>query len=177
MVENHLQMSAADQARAETFGPLDPGQHADPLLAARGARYGAFRVNAAISQALKAQMRATPNWANLAPDMKEALEMVAHKISRILAGDPNYDDSWVDIAGYATRVADRLRPQPFPPAEAPALREEYFVQFSVGAGTFITEGEPTIDSAFKRVELIRREHGDLASGVTIMRRFISEVAA
>lgn len=43
------------------------------------------------------------------PDMREALEMIAHKIGRILAGDPAYDDSWVDIAGYATRVAERLK--------------------------------------------------------------------
>ena len=110
MLENHLQMSADQQHRAETFEQsLLPGGHADPLLAARGARYGAFADNASISQALKAQMRQTPKWAALDADMKEALEMVAHKISRILAGDPHYDDSWVDIAGYATRVADRLR--------------------------------------------------------------------
>jgi len=32
---------------------------------------------------------------------REALEMIAHKIGRILNGDPNYADSWHDIAGYA----------------------------------------------------------------------------
>jgi len=26
-----------------------------------------------------------------------------------LNGDPNYDDSWVDIAGYATLIAKRLQ--------------------------------------------------------------------
>jgi hypothetical protein len=34
--------------------------------------------------------------------------MVAHKIARIINGDPNYSDSWVDVAGYAKLVADRL---------------------------------------------------------------------
>jgi hypothetical protein len=34
--------------------------------------------------------------------------MVVHKIGRILNGDPHYADSWVDIAGYAKLVADRL---------------------------------------------------------------------
>lgn len=34
--------------------------------------------------------------------------MIAHKIGRILNGDPNYADSWIDIAGYAKLVADRL---------------------------------------------------------------------
>lgn len=109
MLENQLQMTADEQHQAETFGPLAPDQHADPLLADRGARYGAFEDNAAISQALKAVMRNGPKWDALDPDMKEALEMNAHKISRILCGDPHYEDSWVDIAGYATRVADRLR--------------------------------------------------------------------
>jgi hypothetical protein len=41
-------------------------------------------------------------------DQREALDMIAHKIGRILNGDPNYADSWVDIAGYAKLVADRL---------------------------------------------------------------------
>jgi hypothetical protein len=41
--------------------------------------------------------------------MREALEMVAHKIGRILNGDPKYHDSWHDIIGYTKLVADRLR--------------------------------------------------------------------
>lgn len=109
MMQNPLHMTADQQRQANASAALAPGHHADPLLAARGARYGAFIDNASISQALKAQMRLAPKWEALDPDMKEALEMVVHKISRILAGDPHYDDSWVDIAGYATRVADRLQ--------------------------------------------------------------------
>lgn len=107
--ENHTHTNADEQHRVETFGPLEPGYHTDPLLAARGARYGAFSANARVSQSFKALMRAAPKWDTLDPDMKEALETIALKISRILCGDPQYDDSWVDIAGYATRVADRLR--------------------------------------------------------------------
>lgn len=34
--------------------------------------------------------------------------MIAHKLGRIINGDPNYSDSWHDIAGYAKLVADRL---------------------------------------------------------------------
>jgi hypothetical protein len=34
--------------------------------------------------------------------------MITHKISRILNGDPNYDDSWRDIAGYAMLVVKEL---------------------------------------------------------------------
>jgi hypothetical protein len=88
---------------------LTGGAEDNQLLAEREARYGAFKDNSELSQALKAVMRSGSNWEKLDADMKEALEMNAHKISRILCGDPQYDDSWVDIAGYAKRVADRLR--------------------------------------------------------------------
>ena len=50
----------------------------------------------------------SPNWAALSDDKKEALEMVAHKIGRILNGDPEYHDSWHDIIGYTKLVADTL---------------------------------------------------------------------
>lgn len=78
-------------------------------LSERGKRYGKFTGHAQITQDLKATMHGCPKWAALAPDQKEALEMVVHKIGRILNGDPDYDDSWVDIAGYAKLVADRLQ--------------------------------------------------------------------
>lgn len=77
-------------------------------LNARGARYGTFSVQAAISQTMKNFMRQSPNWDSLDPDMVEALDMIQHKIARILNGDPRYADSWHDIAGYATLVDKRL---------------------------------------------------------------------
>jgi len=45
----------------------------------------------------------------MAPDQWEALDMICSKISRIVNGDPDYDDSWVDIAGYAQLIVNRLR--------------------------------------------------------------------
>lgn len=77
------------------------------VLAERGARYGSFESHAAISQRLKAVLWES-NYQRMAPDQVEALEMVCHKMARILNGDPDYADSWVDIAGYAKLVADRL---------------------------------------------------------------------
>ena len=79
-------------------------------LAERGTRYGDFSEHARITQAIKAAMVDSPNWATLPADMKEALEMNAHKMGRILNGDPNYHDSWHDIVGYTKLVADRLEP-------------------------------------------------------------------
>lgn len=79
------------------------------VLQQRGSRYGEFINNANVSQDLKHIMEQSTNWNSMDNDMREALHMIAHKISRILEGDCSYDDSWVDIAGYATLVVDRLR--------------------------------------------------------------------
>ncbi len=78
------------------------------MLAGRESRYGSFQGHARISQDLKAAMHERSGWDGLQADQREALEMIQHKIARILNGDPNYADNWVDIAGYATLVANRL---------------------------------------------------------------------
>lgn len=78
-------------------------------LAERETRYGSFQSFAEISQGIKCAMR-KGNWNLLDSDQRECLEMLAHKIARILNGDPNYHDSWHDIVGYAKLVADRLDP-------------------------------------------------------------------
>jgi hypothetical protein len=80
------------------------------VLTERGTRYGKFIHHAAVTQRLKETMseHAASGGIELAPDQREALEMIAHKIGRIVNGDPDYADSWVDIAGYAMLVADRL---------------------------------------------------------------------
>jgi len=79
----------------------------DQILTERGTRYGKFKDHAAISQDFKAVLRKN-DYQRMAPDQREALEMICHKIARVLNGDPDYADSWVDIAGYAQLVADRL---------------------------------------------------------------------
>lgn len=61
-----------------------------------------------VSQALCDVMHASPNWDELPAEMKESLEMQAHKQARILAGSPNHADSWHDIAGYAVLVEQTL---------------------------------------------------------------------
>lgn len=80
----------------------------DQTLAERGARYGDFPGHAAVTQGMKDVMQGHAGWDALADDQKEALEMVAHKIGRILNGDPNYIDSWTDIIGYTRLVEKRL---------------------------------------------------------------------
>lgn len=90
------------------------------VLAARGQRYGAFLGHAEITQKLKGVMlrgeglptetaaQVRSRVAMMAPDQLECLEMICHKVGRVLNGDPHYEDSWRDVAGYSTLVADRL---------------------------------------------------------------------
>jgi hypothetical protein len=78
------------------------------VLAQREARYGSFETHAAISQALKTVMHMQDGWERLAPDQREALEMIQHKIARILNGDATYLDNWVDLVGYPQLVVSRL---------------------------------------------------------------------
>jgi hypothetical protein len=79
-------------------------------LQERGQRYGNFTGHARITQELKCAIRFSleAREKHLAPDQREALDMICHKIGRIINGDPDYADSWHDIAGYAQLVADRL---------------------------------------------------------------------
>lgn len=82
----------------------------EATLLERGNRYGSFDEHARITQNIKSAMADSPNWMMLDNDMREALEMVAHKVGRILNGDPHFYDSWHDIIGYTKLVADRLVP-------------------------------------------------------------------
>ena len=76
------------------------------MLEGRATRYGTFDGHARISQALKRAMQNSPNWSKLTDVQKEGLEMMQHKVARMLNGDPSYLDNTVDIVGYSTLVKD-----------------------------------------------------------------------
>ena len=78
------------------------------ILAEREKRYGYFRGHAGISQGMKRVMMNATGWPRMSDDKREALEMILHKIARIVNGDPEYIDSWKDIAGFATLVVRNL---------------------------------------------------------------------
>lgn len=78
----------------------------DTLLDERNKTHGDYSVHAFITQELKHIMQSRENWLRLSPSQREALDMIAHKIGRILAGNPHYQDHWDDIAGYA-RLASK----------------------------------------------------------------------
>jgi len=95
------------------------------ILAERGSNYGSFDGHAVITQGIKLVM--TRDWESLQSlldslrkydptphkiasnaSQQEALAMIAHKIGRIINGNPYYADSWIDIIGYAQLIVDEL---------------------------------------------------------------------
>ncbi|WP_234049837.1 MULTISPECIES: DUF6378 domain-containing protein [unclassified Xanthobacter] len=88
------------------------GSLLEGILANRAKTHGDFGIHAACTQDLK---RMAKSWMKAAGkngldnDKQEALDMIFHKVGRIVAGDPDTEDHWRDIAGYATLVADRCK--------------------------------------------------------------------
>ena len=79
----------------------------EKTLKRRQKTHGDFDKHAQISQDLKAVLW-KHDYQKLSPAQCEALEMMMHKVARILNGDPNYADHWHDIAGYSTLVENSL---------------------------------------------------------------------
>jgi hypothetical protein len=66
--------------------------------------HGDFRLHAECTQTLKgvvAYLMQEHDRLPLKNEHAETLDMIFHKIGRIIAGDPNCKDHWHDIAGYA----------------------------------------------------------------------------
>lgn len=80
----------------------------DDILEDRGSRYGDFGVQAQTAQAIRKSFHLSPNWNTIPPYMREGLDLVATKISRMLCGDPMYMDNVIDILGYMTLVKTEM---------------------------------------------------------------------
>ena len=112
--------------RAQLAKELEPGLNAlfglefkknvqtpgvDTLLQERALQYGTFVSLAKTAQEFKSVLYRELGSRNkrLADDQAESLDMILHKIARIINGNADHVDSWADIAGYATLVAERLQ--------------------------------------------------------------------
>ncbi len=80
----------------------------EAILEERGGTHGPYWANAGTCQELKELMASKAGWQRLNYMQRESLHMIAHKIARILSGDPCHHDHWDDIAGYATLVSKNL---------------------------------------------------------------------
>jgi hypothetical protein len=79
------------------------------LLDTRAKTHGDYADVARLAQIMKGDFRYYGvKFEELTMAQKEALDMIASKIGRILSGDPNEIDHWRDIAGYAQLVVREL---------------------------------------------------------------------
>lgn len=81
----------------------------DAILEERGGRYGTFESNARTCQRLKNVLHSQEGWYRLSYVQREAVEMMMHKISRLVNGDATYLDTVVDISGYNQLMLDHMR--------------------------------------------------------------------
>lgn len=102
------------------------------VLKERGDNYGSFHTFANLSQTLyriitqhyNSTHRKDNNEVDEMPYfMAESIQMICHKLSRIANGNPYHEDSWHDIAGYATLVFDILQSAKEPQVEEVTTKE------------------------------------------------------
>ena len=94
-------------ARAQPGVKHDQDKYENATLNDREKTHGDYEYTASIAQQFKHIVDQYGD--NLRPCQAESLDMICTKIARILSGDPNHKDSWIDIAGYANLVSERLK--------------------------------------------------------------------
>lgn len=87
---------------------VPPGKGVEAILAERSKTHGDFTDSARVMQRLKRILWAEEGWDRLSDAQREGLEMIVHKIGRIINGNANTKDHWDDIAGYAKLCSDRI---------------------------------------------------------------------
>lgn len=80
----------------------------EELLIERGRTHGEYSEHARCTQNIMRALQAECMWDKLSDIQKESLHMFAHKMGRIVTGNPNIHDHWDDIAGYAKLVSQRI---------------------------------------------------------------------
>ena len=99
--------TAQQEAHTEETKPIQ--QSIETVIQERGSNYGRFEDGAEIMQQLKLIAHTSQGWERMKPIQREGMDMILHKIGRILNGDPAYIDSWVDIEGYSNLVSSWLK--------------------------------------------------------------------
>ena len=97
---------AQQELHTEETKPIQ--QSIETVIQERGSNYGRFEDGAEIMQQLKLIAHTSQGWERMKPVQREAMDMILHKVGRILNGNPAYIENYTDIAGYAKLVIDIL---------------------------------------------------------------------
>lgn len=82
------------------------------MLDSRLKTHGEYSKFAEAEQTLQTAMRKTEGFQKLSLTQISVLNMIQHKVARILSGSPDHLDHWRDIQGYAQRALDELQKKP-----------------------------------------------------------------
>ena len=99
---------SSDYSKDRNFVPTtNSPRTVTEILAEREKTHGKFSNHALLAQGFK-KLAGEYGVSELSPSQAEALEMIFHKIARILNGNPNHKDHWDDLGGYAELVSREL---------------------------------------------------------------------
>lgn len=78
------------------------------ILAARRKTHGEYTHHARVTQGIMRVLMSEPGYAELPDIIRETLHMTAHKMGRVVTGNPFIADHYLDIEGYNRLVRDRI---------------------------------------------------------------------
>jgi len=110
----------------------------------RGASYGDFKTHAKISQAFKLLLEELcTETEKVLPDyQQEAIQMVFHKLGRVVNGDHMYIDSWRDMVGYLQLVVDIME-------QTEGATDCKVTKFTISSETPVASSDSTTSSVKK----------------------------
>lgn len=79
----------------------------DSILSERQSQYGCYEDVAKTTQDILKALR-IGNYENMPEPHQESLHMIASKMARLVHGDANHLDSWVDIGGYSKLIVNLI---------------------------------------------------------------------
>ena len=79
----------------------------EETLDAREKTHGDFEKVSMVAQEIKGIVSENATH-TVSVEKREAIDMIATKIARIVCGNPNDPDHWLDIEGYARLVRERI---------------------------------------------------------------------
>jgi hypothetical protein len=75
----------------------------------RDHQHGGMEAVGGVAQQMKAAVRLGRNWHRLSPGEQEALDMICHKVGRVMSGaNPHDRQHWEDLAGYPVAAMREL---------------------------------------------------------------------
>ena len=89
--------------------PEPASDEVSKTLNERQSVYGDFADVADATQKMEDILIEMPSYNKSSSDKREAAHMILQKLARAFSGDPDYEDNWHDIQGYAKLVEDNLK--------------------------------------------------------------------